>query len=1495
MVKWGRRLIGGGKATTKSSPSPNKFGNGGRGTPSGRSPYYDRREQEEEYYDSEDSCSYVAEEDPEVPWDDERGEFDEDDPSYYEEDVDGEIMEGRDDDRQRELVTRDQVLGELRAQAAADALGKSLEQMGYNLDNCDSFYSLSDNEAENAPDNRYKIQDAPEKPVSKKSKSAADKASRRGKVKKKKGKTSNHSRYSIPSDDEDEEDEPEVEESTMYGGHARRPRTTRRKKKYQDYETTVADSSSDESKEEDLTMYEDETSFTTGGRDSFVTGKTSRISRLTRKKSPIKARKPTTTAKKPKKQKRRIRDNDTVYTEEGTECTPADSSYYGKTVDESSTFSSVSLSDVDSELEETETAYSEVINKRETRRRPRQKSPKHTRRGMRAIDEEELDLDEMSSSSDNIKETLKKERRGEKKVVPRQPKRKPIRKTESRNSESSQIGALRSFDSFSDNASEDDEPEHHGRARKGKTDRGSKETSRNIKKAKDEFGPEGDADDDKVARRRNSRHKHRSAAKMESGLSDSDEASENSSDSKKKHPKRYSHEGKPRKLKDSEVDDAENGSRRKKRISEKELSDKKESLSTKDEDEHVDEHSERGHAHKKTKSKTPSLSKKKSREVDSSSSEAEHEDERKTEKKEKSHAGKKKNRVEELLLSSDSEHGQTVAKKQKPHSGASKTSKRGELSSSESEHETKSSKKHKSVQPSSAAVEHKTRPSDDVAKENTLTLKDTNETATKQEETQPGHDAKSIAESHHSVQETSNTDSAHDGTKQPQANHKSKKFWPRHFLNLRKKNKIDPVKKIEEEKPQKQKVEENVVKENKEVAEESNSLKNESLSTLSHTAEHTGASVREHTSSREPRGRSSSPSPKESKDGRSPEKINRERSRSRSRGPDGSIPSKKSKGRGDSIRSGKSKRRESLTNNSSDFQKILPSLSQDSDAFSFKENKPVDQGPLSPTNGQVCTPPTGLFALATMAAMIPLAPLAAAYTCYKAEGTQSLMQSVNCADGSSIQEEDKHGSKERDDDDHTHHTRSSRKSRKSNATVRTSERSTKSSKSRRSSRNEKSNEGSSRSGRDSVRDSVHRDSVRPDRDSVPQAKISSPKSSSPKSRKGSFSPLRGHFSKATPHRAAPLEDPDLPKTQIEEAAEGFESFLPKTFDTQCLVDAAELTGYAFSPVAKSSKQASSAHNASEGDTPSQAKNKKLKRWIPKLHFGSNKKTHDSVEYPVEASDQTTKPETNGENKNQAPDRLPFLKLGKKSAAPVDNLSTSALQSNIRAVVRGPAPTNQVARPQRRVLEEIVVPNLADQEDFGLFSCSKASTACAQIAEDDDDDDDLDIDNSLLSEFEGLALDALHKKKWKQKKKEFNASTASREEILKYYDLGQTLSDVMDARQTLENAYGLASGGGSFDHTIDEQLVELLTHMAEMDQNDVVEIEAAIKKLKKHARKLGISERDLLFSVKSAEESALSLNNDDYDLLSRNRSSHNRDTPNFGERVLDAFEGYFGRK
>jgi predicted GIY-YIG superfamily endonuclease len=140
----------------------------------------------------------------------------------------------------------------------------------------------------------------------------------------------------------------------------------------------------------------------------------------------------------------------------------------------------------------------------------------------------------------------------------------------------------------------------------------------------------------------------------------------------------------------------------------------------------------------------------------------------------------------------------------------------------------------------------------------------------------------------------------------------------------------------------------------------------------------------------------------------------------------------------------------------------------------------------------------------------------------------------------------------------------------------------------------------------------------------------------------------------------------------------------------------------------------------------------------------------------------------------------------------------------------------------------------------------------------------------------------------------DVNETSHEDILKNYDLDQTLSDVMGARQTLENAYGRHSGGGSFtDHTIDEQLVELLAHMAEMNHDDAYEIEAAIKKLKKHARKLGISEGDLLFSVKSAEESALTMTGAGEDEPFSPRE--NIQSPHtFGDKMLDAFEGYFGR-
>ena len=518
---------------------------------------------------------------------------------------------------------------------------------------------------------------------------------------------------------------------------------------------------------------------------------------------------------------------------------------------------------------------------------------------------------------------------------------------------------------------------------------------------------------------------------------------------------------------------------------------------------------------------------------------------------------------------------------------------------------------------------------------------------------------------------------------------------------------------------------------------------------------------------------------------------------------------------------------------------VLPELlnSQDSVAFVTKE---ADSNPKTTAKA---APPAqtgssiGLREVAAMAAMLPLAPLAAAYSCYTAESTQSLIKSANCSDiacntvGSPNAQDD--------DDDHTRSSKKKKKSSKSSKhddqSVKTSDCSLKSSKSKRSHKSTISEHTNESSKKDLPVDSKVASSL-----DLPTGGASS------------------------------INEP--PAARIQEESEGFESFLPGSLGDQGQPESAATPGYTISSILPFSKKGQSSTKQSKKSSDKK-KTKKSKLWVPKLRFGSNnkKKSDDKVVYVVELPQKAKDtippplppPASNAKQgkppqplKARVPDRLPFLKLSRKNSAGADSMK--ALKS-----FHVETPTNA----QQMIAEDEIPNTRAPEGNIRLFNRSKPSTA------------DLDFEDSLL-------LDTMNQEK--KGNAEFDPATATEEELLKYYDLGQTLSEVIDARETLEHAYGLASGGGSFDHTIDEQLVELLTHMAEMDQDDVVEIEAAIKKLKKHARKLGISERDLLFSVKSAEENSMP----GTDEPSAGPASI---PPGFGDKMMGAFEGYFGRR
>jgi hypothetical protein len=257
-------------------------------------------------------CYYDDEESNASSWDGPdslEGENRDDDVDSRDEGAEYRSDDGEEISSENELVTRDQVLDELRAQAAAEALGKSLEQMGYNLDNCDSFYSLSDKEEQNQ---RYNISRHNSEASDRSKLGSTTKRRQMTKSKTKKKKTkSPRSRHSAPLDDYDEEFTLREDLS----GH---------RHSFGEYETYVSSSDSD------VDYSEDETSFTTG-LETALTGKTSRYSRFTGKKSAL-------TRKSAKSKRHKKRDHETYYSR-GTKCTTGESSY-GKTLHTNSSLSS---------------------------------------------------------------------------------------------------------------------------------------------------------------------------------------------------------------------------------------------------------------------------------------------------------------------------------------------------------------------------------------------------------------------------------------------------------------------------------------------------------------------------------------------------------------------------------------------------------------------------------------------------------------------------------------------------------------------------------------------------------------------------------------------------------------------------------------------------------------------------------------------------------------------------------------------------------------------------------------------------------------------------------------------------------------------------------------------------------------------------------------------------------------------------------------------------
>ena len=527
---------------------------------------------------------------------------------------------------------------------------------------------------------------------------------------------------------------------------------------------------------------------------------------------------------------------------------------------------------------------------------------------------------------------------------------------------------------------------------------------------------------------------------------------------------------------------------------------------------------------------------------------------------------------------------------------------------------------------------------------------------------------------------------------------------------------------------------------------------------------------------------------------------------------------------------------------------LIPELlkSQDSESLltTKKDNdNPDPKSKVTPDTTQAGTS-IGLLEVATMAALIPLAPFAAAYSCYTADTTQSLIKSANCTDTACAEPGTPNNMGESDN-----HTRSTTKSRPN--------------KKKRSSK-------------------LSRHGVRPVNSNDPSL-VSSKSRRSQKSRNSKSKEMdvpvdtQMDFTSIIGTKDGVISNEAPPTTRIQEEQEGFESFLPGSLESQTQAES----------VASSLKK--------------QAKGKqRSKRWLPKLRFRSHKKKSLDDNAGCVADTEKARdsmpplPVNNAALEMPAqypsarvPSTLPKLKMNRKNSAGVD--STKALQS---FYAETPTSTPEM------IVENEIQNTQTPEGNLRGFDSSTGSNSVVREGS--------DVAKHPANERKSKIIQNKSKNKNKNKKEasgkedaKFDPATATEEELLKYYDLGQTLSEVIDARETLEHAYGKTSGGASFDDTIDEQLVELLTHMAEMDQDDAVEIEAAIKKLKKHARKLGISERDLLFSAKSAEEGTMA----NPPVPQRKiRAPSPVPAPvaapapkvGFGDKVLDAFEGYFGR-
>lgn len=538
---------------------------------------------------------------------------------------------------------------------------------------------------------------------------------------------------------------------------------------------------------------------------------------------------------------------------------------------------------------------------------------------------------------------------------------------------------------------------------------------------------------------------------------------------------------------------------------------------------------------------------------------------------------------------------------------------------------------------------------------------------------------------------------------------------------------------------------------------------------------------------------------------------------------------------------------------------LIPELLKSQDSETYETTKKDNNNSDPNTNVAPVTTQAGnsigLLEAATMAALIPLAPFAAAYSCYASDATQSLIKSANCTDTACTDTActdtacaEQETSKAEDNDNLTRSTTKSHSSKR-----------------KKMSKSSKHGVRSTKSSDPSLVSSKSRRSQKSSNSKPKEADV-------PVDTEVDFTSIIGT-------KAGGVSSEAPPAARIQEELEGFESFLPVSLDGQTQAES----------VASSLKRQPTGK-------------KKNKRWLPKLSFRSHKKkstdnkavcvvdtekARDAMP-PLPVNNATLGMPPQHPN-TRVPSTLPKPSMNRKDSAGID--STKALQSFY---------TETPKSAPEMIVEDELKNALTPDGNLRVFDSDKLSSTNGgdKVAREDSDFAKLPLreTKSKKSQNKNKNRSKSRNKKQASGKEDakFDPATATEEELLKYYDLGQTLSEVIDARETLENAYGRTSGGASFDHTIDEQLVELLTHMAEMDEDDAVEIEAAIKKLKKHARKLGISERDLLFSAKSAEEGTTA----DPPVPEKKTPPPvpaPAPTVGFGDKVLDAFEGYFGRR